>query len=96
MNCPRCEVSVLDERDRQGVTVDVCPECRGVWLDRGELEKLLAKAQRELDRERAQYGYEQEPPSSDRRGGYAADHYDPRYGRKRRKSWLESLGDIFD
>jgi Zn-finger nucleic acid-binding protein len=41
MKCPRCD-GLLDERERQGVTVDVCPGCRGVWLDRGELEKLLA------------------------------------------------------
>jgi len=39
MNCPRCEGSELDERERDGAVVDVCRACRGVWLDRGELEK---------------------------------------------------------
>lgn len=106
MNCPRCETNVLDERDRNGITVDVCPSCRGVWLDRGELEKMLANAQRELEQERAQYGYEREPPSSDRRPGYSPGGHDPRhgspgghdprYGKRRKKSWLENLGDIFD
>lgn len=44
MHCPRCEVEVLDERSRDGVTIDTCPSCRGVWLDRGELERLIARA----------------------------------------------------
>ena len=93
MKCPRCDTTVLDERERNGVVVDVCPQCRGVWLDRGELEKMLAFAGRELEQERTRYGYEREPPSSDRRGYPAGD---PRYGRHRKKSWLENLGDIFD
>jgi len=41
MRCPRCG-TVLVERTRVGVAVDVCDRCRGVWLDRGELEKILA------------------------------------------------------
>lgn len=102
MKCPRCETAVLDERERNGVTVDVCQSCRGVWLDRGELEKMLAFAKRELDEERAQYGYEPPPPSSDRRGyrgppqpqgHHQQGHYHKGY---RKKSWLENLGDIFD
>ncbi len=44
MHCPRCEMEVLDERERDGVTIDICPSCRGVWLDRGELERLIARA----------------------------------------------------
>ncbi|MCK6480994.1 MAG: zf-TFIIB domain-containing protein [Planctomycetaceae bacterium] len=46
MNCPRCEGSVLDEREREGVVVDSCPSCRGLWLDRGELEKIAARMSR--------------------------------------------------
>jgi uncharacterized protein len=49
MHCPRCEQSSLDEREREGITVDVCRSCRGVWLDRGELEKLIARATSDLD-----------------------------------------------
>lgn len=44
MNCPRCETRNLAELDRDGVTIDRCDHCRGIWLDRGELEKLLAHA----------------------------------------------------
>jgi uncharacterized protein len=49
MKCPRCETETLDERDRDGITVDACPSCRGLWLDRGELEKLIARATREIE-----------------------------------------------
>ncbi|MBP6843728.1 MAG: zf-TFIIB domain-containing protein [Kofleriaceae bacterium] len=44
MNCPRCHDAPLLELDRDGVTIDRCDRCRGIWLDRGELEKLLARA----------------------------------------------------
>lgn len=40
MNCPRCDVP-LDVSQRQGVETDICPQCRGVWLDRGELDKII-------------------------------------------------------
>jgi Zn-finger nucleic acid-binding protein len=41
MDCPRCGVS-LHERTRVGVVVDICDRCRGIWLDRGEIEKIVA------------------------------------------------------
>ena len=41
MDCPRCGV-LLHERTRVGVVVDICERCRGMWLDRGELEKIVA------------------------------------------------------
>lgn len=44
MYCPTCTVTPLVLAQRQNVEVDYCPHCRGVWLDRGELEKLLDRA----------------------------------------------------
>lgn len=44
MFCPRCNTPSLEERERDGITIDVCPQCRGIWLDRGELECLVARA----------------------------------------------------
>lgn len=44
MICPRCTLASLDRRPREDVTIDVCLRCRGVWLDRGELETLNAHA----------------------------------------------------
>ena len=43
MNCPRCGV-VLTLSNREGVEIDFCPQCRGVWLDRGELDKVIERA----------------------------------------------------
>jgi len=43
VDCLRCDGTALEERVREGVVIDVCPRCRGVWLDRGELEKLVAR-----------------------------------------------------
>jgi len=44
MKCPNCVDTTLVMSDRQGVEIDYCPACRGVWLDRGELDKLLEKS----------------------------------------------------
>ena len=43
MNCPTCKVE-LKMADRQGVEIDYCPQCRGVWLDRGELDKIIERS----------------------------------------------------
>jgi Zn-finger nucleic acid-binding protein len=75
--------------DRQGIEVDYCPKCRGVWLDRGELDKLIERS-----------AQSQAPaPAPAPEPGYAPRHYrddddHPRrgYGRKKRGF----LGDIFD
>jgi len=44
MRCPRCRVATLQERHRLGIPVDVCTNCRGLWLDAGELEQLLRRS----------------------------------------------------
>lgn len=44
MKCPTCPEVTLTMTDRQGIEIDYCPECRGVWLDRGELDKLIEKS----------------------------------------------------
>jgi uncharacterized protein len=49
MKCPRCENSALDECERDGVTIDLCRECRGIWLDRSELERIVSRALREQE-----------------------------------------------
>ncbi len=41
--CPNCQAG-MQEVNRNGVMIDICSQCRGVWLDRGELEKLLGSA----------------------------------------------------
>ena len=43
MNCPKCNVTLIMS-DRQGIEIDYCPTCRGVWLDRGELDKIIERS----------------------------------------------------
>ncbi len=80
--CPSCQ-ELLIPVDRDGVEVDYCPSCRGVWLDRGELEKILERAS--MRPARPAYN----PPPRE------YDDDDDRYRkRKRRKSFLEELFDF--
>ncbi|MBU4263738.1 MAG: zf-TFIIB domain-containing protein [Proteobacteria bacterium] len=44
MKCPVCTSVDLLMSDRQGVEIDYCPQCRGVWLDRGELDKIIERS----------------------------------------------------
>lgn len=48
MNCPRCANTQLLMTDRQGIEIDYCPQCRGVWLDRGELDKIIERSSNEF------------------------------------------------
>ena len=49
MKCPVCTDTDLTMSDRQGVEIDYCPRCRGVWLDRGELDKIIERSDRDDD-----------------------------------------------
>jgi uncharacterized protein len=44
MKCPVCPDSTLAMSNREGIEIDYCPQCRGVWLDRGELDKLIERS----------------------------------------------------
>jgi Zn-finger nucleic acid-binding protein len=101
MKCPRCDGQVLDEKERDGIVIDVCRQCRGLWLDRGELEKLIARATAESDEERRGWvAREREvrvrhhDDDGEDDGRFGGDRDEQRVGRKRR--WFESFGDIFD
>ncbi|MBL3699216.1 zf-TFIIB domain-containing protein [Leucobacter luti] len=48
MNCPTDGTTLLMS-ERQGIEIDYCPQCRGIWLDRGELDKMLERAQSEAE-----------------------------------------------
>ena len=47
MKCPVCKESTLVMTERQGIEIDDCPQCRGVWLDRGELDKIIERSQQQ-------------------------------------------------
>lgn len=72
MNCPSCKTVQLSIAERAGVEIDFCPTCRGVWLDRGELDKIVAKAMAD------ESGPGQPMPGGPQAmGGYAPQHPHP-------------------
>src|SRR3546814_6964786 len=87
MPCPVCRIPLVMS-ERQGVEIDYCPQCRGVWLDRGELDKLIERNAQQAAPPPQRPAYS---PSHDERGysGYAQPHGHGH--RKRKKSCLEEL-----
>ena len=92
LNCPACTVP-LTMSARQNVEIDYCPQCRGVWLDRGELDKIIERSAAEM----LPSPLQQAPPPQQREPFHARpqQHYghDDRYKYKRKKSFLEELFD---
>lgn len=85
MKCPACEI-LLSMTERQGVEIDYCANCRGIWLDRGELDKLLVlRAPDFRPPERSEYSRELED-SDDRRPAYGRDDRQ-QYPRKKESFW---------
>ncbi|TNC59554.1 zf-TFIIB domain-containing protein [Rubellimicrobium roseum] len=103
MKCP-VDGATLVMTERSGVEIDYCPQCRGVWLDRGELDKILERAvppmqlqepRRDSHAEPRREPYP-EPRREEPRGDYLRSHGhhdDDYYKKKKRKSLLD---DIFD
>jgi Zn-finger nucleic acid-binding protein len=83
MQCPNDGVTLVMS-ERSGIEIDYCPTCRGVWLDRGELDKIIERSFAQSAPAPA--------PSYDRRSqpqpGYQQGHY-----KKRKESWLSELFD---
>ena len=86
MSCPVCRVP-LSMSDRQGIEIDFCPQCRGVWLDRGELDKIIERSGP------APAPAREAPPHSAYPGQAPQYGHKPQYGYKKKKHWLN---DIFD
>ncbi|MDZ4660216.1 MAG: zf-TFIIB domain-containing protein [Pseudomonadota bacterium] len=87
MKCPTCPEVTLVMTDRQGIEIDYCPQCRGVWLDRGELDKLIEKSAlpQTSSASRQAVRFEDDRDSKD---DYRKDHY-----HKRKKSFLSEIFD---
>ena len=93
--------------ERQGIEIDYCPQCRGVWLDRGELDKLIEGATQAAptaqtpEPPRQTYGQPQPPPQRYNDPGYRPqqnihDSDDPSYKHYKKKKKGGFLGDLFD
>ncbi len=94
LQCPACQVDLV-MTERQGVEIDYCPKCRGVWLDRGELDKIV---ERGASGDRPSQQARASQPMPDRRRDHDDDD-DDRFGGgdtrggRRKGGWLS---DIFD
>jgi len=61
MKCSHCPAATLVIAERSGIEIDYCPQCRGVWLDRGERDKLVERAQHEYAPTHGNMGFERLP-----------------------------------
>ncbi|EAJ1254663.1 hypothetical protein A0Y59_05605 [Campylobacter lari] len=84
MNCPVCANTALLMSERNGVEIDYCPKCRGVWLDRGELDKII---------ERSSSQSAPQPSHQQNYSQQANYHHNSGYKYKKKESWL---GELFD
>lgn len=84
MNCPTCNVALVMS-ERQGIEIDYCPKCRGVWLDRGELDKIIERSSEDRD-ERPTQQQQQQPQVVVQQQPYYQKPY-------KRKSFLSELFD---
>jgi uncharacterized protein len=95
MNCPICNI-VLQLSEKQGVEIDYCPKCRGIWLDRGELEKIIERMEQETPARSAPapvenlYGYD------NRDSKHHDDHHFNKHGSRDHHKKRSFLHDLFD
>lgn len=110
MKCPLCNVDLVMS-ERQGIEIDYCPQCRGVWLDRGELDKIIERSvgsapasaheeRRDYDRDR---DYERKRERDydrdyERKRDYDHDYRHDHYKKKKKRpgSFLEDLFEFGD
>ena len=104
MKCPACDVP-LSMTDRQGIEIDYCPQCRGVWLDRGELDKIIERtgaveaASRPAAPAPAPPTRHDRPPQTGYTQHGSPQHGSPQHGQHdyyRHKKKKNLLGELFD
>ncbi|MGC8659035.1 MAG: zf-TFIIB domain-containing protein [Desulfomonilaceae bacterium] len=87
MLCPTCNVDLLLS-ERLGIEIDYCPKCRGIWLDRGELEKLIERSSEDTryfpTNDHHDQKYEYDDHKSSKHHGHS----------KRRESWISRMLDF--
>lgn len=84
MLCPICNVDLL-MAERLGIEIDYCPKCRGIWLDRGELEKVIERSSSES---------QSYPRPEDRHSRSDHDYKSDRHYGKKRESWFSRVFDF--
>ena len=93
MNCPICPNVNLVMSERQGIEIDYCPQCRGVWLDRGELDKVIERSLpgstgRRFDNESREHSRDYKSPEH-----YHETRREGQY-KKKREGFLSELFDF--
>lgn len=86
MKCPSCDETLLMS-DKNGVEIDYCPNCRGIWLDRGELEKIM-------ERSATHYSKKENYDSDYKRYGYGDHDSHKRHPHKKKESFLSNFFDF--
>jgi uncharacterized protein len=93
MNCPVCNIALVMS-ERQGVEIDYCPTCRGIWLDRGELDRIIERSASTAApalRPPAAASHQQEQSYNRQHDKHHGDDHDGHYQKKKR-----SIFDLFD
>lgn len=93
MKCPNCDETLV-MAERQGIEIDYCPKCRGVWLDKGELDKIIEKSfvgQSNQQQQQKHIRYDDTDADDDFSGRHKREHSNTPY--KKRRGFL---GDLFD
>ncbi len=89
MNCPTCRDTILVMSEKQGIEIDYCPKCRGIWLDRGKLDKIVERS-----------APERQPVSTPSREAYPEKHHDRHYDEHNRHGDYhhkkKGIFDLFD
>lgn len=100
MKCPVCKDIDLVMSERSGIEIDYCPKCRGVWLDRGELDKIIERSSDNMPHQQSSRQYEEprrdnyERPKYEEKRYYDDDYHKHGYYSKHKKRSF--LSDIFD
>jgi Zn-finger nucleic acid-binding protein len=103
MQCPT-DGTVLVMSERSGIEIDYCPTCRGVWLDRGELDKIIERAEAQVTQPAPAAPAAPQPGSYEQQRDDRRQQYDQRYAnpqqgyqqpyrRKKKESWLSEIFD---
>ena len=83
MKCPVCKNVTLLMSERCGVEIDYCPECRGIWLDRGELEKIMEKEDTYINKEIKESSHKE------------SKHYEEKPKKHKRESFMSEIFEMF-
>jgi len=99
MKCPVCKTTDLLMTERRSIEIDYCPDCRGVWLDRGELDKLIAQDAAEIGTRSTARANRDDHRNQDRDHDHASDsnrRYEADRSGYRTQKKKRSIFDVFD